>query len=237
MGDKMMTGAPAGPAPLDNWSARADVARPLRVLIAARRPVVRAGLRGILAERGDVLVVGASESVEDTSHQVAELQPDVLLVAWESGDAIAAAGLTNAASVVATPIVLVGETPAARELRSVLRAGIRGFILSDATADEIGAALHAVAQGLLVLATTLERLLTGPEDAFDDSSTGEPLTDREREVLQFMAHGLPNKTIASRLRISEHTVKFHVGSILAKMDAASRTEAVTRAARRGLLSL
>ena len=69
------------------------------------------------------------------------------------------------------------------------------------------------------------------------SEEDEPLTEREQEVLGLVALGLPNKTIAARLHISEHTVKFHVGSILAKLDAGSRTEAVTRAARRGLLTL
>jgi DNA-binding NarL/FixJ family response regulator len=66
---------------------------------------------------------------------------------------------------------------------------------------------------------------------------GEPLTERETEVLELLALGLPNKTIAQRLRISEHTAKFHVGSIMAKLGAASRTEAVALAARRGLLVL
>ena len=65
----------------------------------------------------------------------------------------------------------------------------------------------------------------------------EPLTEREREVLDLMALGLPNKTIAARLGISEHTVKFHVGSVMAKLGAASRTEAVTHAIRQGLLAL
>jgi DNA-binding NarL/FixJ family response regulator len=129
--------------------------------------------------------------------------------------------------------------PTVGELSAILRAGVRGFLLSEAAGDEIAVALRAVSQGLLVLDPLIARTLTiaPPSIGLDELTQDEPLTERELEVLQLLALGLPNKTIATRLRISEHTVKFHVGSILAKLDASSRTEAVTRAARRGLLAL
>jgi DNA-binding NarL/FixJ family response regulator len=112
-------------------------------------------------------------------------------------------------------------------------------LLKDAGADEILAALRAVTQGLVVLDPAIARLTTLRQPALTPTSAGldEALTDRETEVLQLLSLGLPNKTIATRLGISEHTAKFHVGSILAKLGAASRTEAVTLAARRGLLVL
>ncbi|MGZ3601233.1 MAG: response regulator transcription factor [Ktedonobacterales bacterium] len=118
-----------------------------------------------------------------------------------------------------------------------------GALLRDATPDEIVPAITAVASGLI----TLDRRLAG--DLFAASqrvaasaaerpaTSDEPLTARELEVLQLMAQGLPNKTIAVRLHISEHTAKFHVSAIMMKLGAASRTEAVTRGARLGLLIL
>ncbi|MGZ3677783.1 MAG: response regulator transcription factor, partial [Ktedonobacterales bacterium] len=118
-----------------------------------------------------------------------------------------------------------------------------GALLRDAMPDEIIPAISAVASGLI----TLDRRLAG--DLFAASqrvaapaaerptTSDEPLTARELEVLQLMAQGLPNKTIAVRLHISEHTAKFHVSAIMMKLGAASRTEAVTRGARLGLLIL
>ena len=110
-----------------------------------------------------------------------------------------------------------------------------GLISPDAPPEELSAAIVAVAQGLVVLPRTLTgRLLRGHEAV---EELAEPLTTREREVLGLLGRGLSNKMIARDLRISEHTVKFHVSSIYAKLGAASRTEAVGLGARLGLISL
>jgi DNA-binding NarL/FixJ family response regulator len=115
-----------------------------------------------------------------------------------------------------------------------------GALPRDAGTEEIVAAALAVASGLTALDRTLAQealagLARGRPEPVNDQS--EPLTAREREVLQLLAQGIPNKQIAQRLSISEHTVKFHVSAIMTKLGAASRTEAVTTAARRGLLLL
>ena len=115
-----------------------------------------------------------------------------------------------------------------------------GALRRDATPEEIAAALGAIAGGLITLDRRLAPLLLQPSLALAPASerligSDEPLTARELEVLQLLAEGLPNKIIATRLHITEHTAKFHVSSILMKLGAASRTEAVTTAARRGLL--
>jgi two-component system, NarL family, nitrate/nitrite response regulator NarL len=112
-------------------------------------------------------------------------------------------------------------------------------LLKDAGADELAAAVRAVSRGLVVLDPAVAARLTESGAAFarEGDPLDEPLTEREAEVLHLVALGLPNKTIAQRLGISEHTAKFHVGSILAKLGAASRTEAVALAARRGVLVL
>ncbi|HEY7851244.1 MAG TPA: response regulator transcription factor [Ktedonobacterales bacterium] len=153
-------------------------------------------------------------------------------------------------------VVALGATEAPGEGRSAQERSLRqtvelarlvtgdglgfGALPRDAGTEEIVAAALAVASGLTALDRALaQEALAGlargrPEPVSDQS---EPLTAREREVLQLLAQGIPNKQIAQRLSISEHTVKFHVSAIMTKLGAASRTEAVTTAARRGLLLL
>jgi DNA-binding NarL/FixJ family response regulator len=118
----------------------------------------------------------------------------------------------------------------------VWASGVRGLLLRDVDATTLALALPAVARGLVVCDTTLVAGLFPARQPPFMSST-EALTPREQEVLQLLAEGLPNKTIADRLRISEHTVKFHVNAILSKLGVQSRTEAVVRAMRLGLLLL
>ena len=119
---------------------------------------------------------------------------------------------------------------------------IRGWAVvpEDASAADLHAAIAAATQGLVALPLTLgRRLLTRSHavQSLDIGLTEEPLTARELEVLEQLAQGLSNKLIARRLNISEHTVKFHVSSIYTKLNASSRTEAVSRGARLGLITL
>lgn len=115
-----------------------------------------------------------------------------------------------------------------------LRAGVRGILPSEVSAVQLEAALDAVARDLIVLSSGETHLANGVPESI---AYVEPLTAREREVLQMLAQGRGNKGIATRLNISEHTVKFHVASILGKLGAATRTEAVSLALRRGLILL
>jgi DNA-binding NarL/FixJ family response regulator len=155
-------------------------------------------------------------------------------------------------------IGVVGETDGARAATAAAWAidalaalGV-GMLPRDASGEEIVAAVGAVASGLVVLdrraAGNLAAAAAAPSAASRSVAAasgslqalevrGDPLTARELEVLQLLAQGLANKTIAARLHVSEHTAKFHVASIMTKLGAASRTEAVTLAARRGLLIL
>lgn len=135
------------------------------------------------------------------------------------------------------PVILLVEptdaqSGAAHLVASMLRSGIRGVIARDARPEEIEAAIVAVNAGLVVTASGfLSETPAGAEDL------PEPLSDREREVLDLLAEGLSNKLIAHQLNISEHTVKTHVASIFAKLGASSRTEAVSQAIRKGLVML
>jgi DNA-binding NarL/FixJ family response regulator len=122
-------------------------------------------------------------------------------------------------------------------LRRSLGAGARGAVLRSAAAERILAAILAVNHGLTVIDGAIEPDEPADLDALEHLEALEALTAREREVLELLADGLSNKRIAKRLTISEHTAKFHIAGILAKLDARTRTEAVVTAARRGLLLL
>jgi DNA-binding NarL/FixJ family response regulator len=129
-----------------------------------------------------------------------------------------------------TPIVLLIAEPDSGIFNRIRRAGTGGLLQADASSEQIIQSIKAVATGLTVFDTALEAMS-------DAESTIDPLTPREREVLQLLSDGLGNKEIASKLNISEHTIKFHIRSILGKLGAASRTEAVTRGLRSGLIEL
>ena len=209
------------------------------MLIVAEQPFARLGLRTLLAERDDLTIVDEVASLGDAAPRLAELAPDVVLAAAPL-DPPNGTLPSNETLADGAPIILLLGDASPAEVARALQGSVRGVLSEDATADEIVAAIGAVSQGMMVMEPRFGRLIasTVPSaESLADSATEEQLTEREREVLQLVALGLPNKTIATRLKISEHTVKFHVGSILAKLDAGSRTEAVTRAARRGLLTL
>lgn len=216
----------------------------MRVLVIARQAIARAGLRGLIEERADLQVVGEATNAEAAARDAEEQAADVVLALWDGGRVGDVEALAEIASNHDVPLVLLVNASITAEIATILRVGTRGVLLSDATGAEVYAALLATTLGLLVLDPELAPSSslaqpTGYEEALGgiDGRLVDPLTGREREVLGLLALGLPNKSIAQRLAISEHTVKFHVGSILSKLDAGGRTEAVTKAARRGLLAL
>ena len=142
-------------------------------------------------------------------------------------EVLQAQGLTGA-----LPIVLMmTEQRTAAWANRALRAGVRGILPRNLSATTMHVALEAVAQGLTVLETS-DHSLRGNDG---EAEFVEPLTARERDVLEMLAQGRGNREIAAQLGISEHTVKFHVASILGKLGAATRTEAVSIALRRGLI--
>ena len=130
-------------------------------------------------------------------------------------------------------IVLSSDTRGVLTARA-RRAGVRAVLRSDATPEELAAAIVATRAGLVVLHPDALSRPTLAESAKGETTA---LTPREVEILEMMAEGLSNRRLAAHLGISSHTVKFHVASILAKLGALSRTEAVTLGVRRGLISL
>jgi len=138
----------------------------------------------------------------------------------------------------ATPLVLIGADAGSESMEEIN--GAVAYLAADVDTDALSAAVKAVAHGLTVLDPEIMSaagIHIHGHARPAQPVTGEALTAREREVLELVAAGLPNKAIARELGISEHTAKFHVGSLLAKLGAGSRTEAVTIATRRGILTI
>ncbi|MDQ3856626.1 MAG: response regulator transcription factor [Chloroflexota bacterium] len=205
----------------------------LQALVVSPYPTVRAGLRAILVA-GEISVAWEAEGVMGL-RQPWPLQPDVALVDWTAGGAAVEALAQQAPEL---GIVVLGDDRP--RYSPEWGSTARGYLTRDAPPEDILAAVRTVAQGLAVLEPSLVRSIatSAPAPHAEPRELGEEsLSPRELEVLQLLAAGLPNKTIAVQLNISEHTAKFHVSSVLAKLGAASRTEAVTLAARRGLLLL
>ena len=241
----------------------------IRVLIVAPYASARAELHALMAEAEGCAVIGAVSGSAELEALLADARPDVVLLGNEetdgplSGDRARVVALLGGGEV---GLVLLGS--GARVEPALTRGSLPGWacLLRDADAEEIAAAVRAVAAGLVVLdrrlgamlpsgapdgavlparCSVLGRTTAGPRSAehgapsteHASAASTEALTARERDVLQLVAEGLQNRQIAARLYLSPHTVKFHVASILAKLGAASRTEAVTLAARRGELIL
>jgi len=198
-----------------------------RVLVLATSPVARAGLESMLRGTGAVEVVASLANWAEYSGG----DPDVILADWDNGDELSSEITDGSPEAV---WVVMADDPGLSGIAEALRSGIRAVLPRHSSAAQIVAAIEAAAAGFVVLQPgDLEGLLVSPQPA----SLAEPLTPREIEVLGMLAEGQSNKSIAHRLGISEHTVKFHVTSILGKLHAGSRTEAVTQGIRQGLVML
>ena len=214
----------------------------IRALIAAASPVVRAGLEALLARSASLAIVAAT-SGDTLADDIETHEPQVVLLAVEPrSDALPNVVTRIALSPDAVPrtpaFVLLADAPSLAWTADVLRAGARSVLPRDATPDEIIAALEAAAAGLVTLPADLAvDLVSATRGPGTRPAPTQPLTRREIEVLGMLAEGLANKNIAARLGISEHTVKTHVASILTKLDAFSRAEAVAIGARQGLILL
>lgn len=197
----------------------------IRLLIAASSAVVRAGLEALAASHPAIELAGAFADLSS----VEALRPDVILSALPVDE------LPMPADGIAPAIVLLSGQQQPPWTRDALRLGVRAVLSRDASAGEILAAVEAAASGLAVVdPRDLDGLLSGAPAAAV-AAEAPVLTPREIEVLRMMAEGAANKAIAFRLHISEHTAKFHVASILSKLNASTRAEAVAIGIRKGLI--
>jgi DNA-binding NarL/FixJ family response regulator len=203
-----------------------------RVLIKASSPTVKARLETLLRSEPSLSVV---DEHEPGARSIGDTPPDVILVAVESPDDEAASDALEGALGPA-PVVLLVRGPTS-EWSDAFQRGARAVLRDNVTATQIVAAIEAAVAGLVVIhSSSLERLFSPKADQTAEALP-ESLTFREVEVLRLLADGLSNKEMAAKLAISEHTVKFHVASVMGKLGAGSRTEAATIGIRRGLVPI
>jgi two-component system, NarL family, response regulator YdfI len=212
----------------------------IRVFIVAASPLVRAGLENLLPA-GNVEIVGRGANLDALEQRVSDALIDAVLIdGFSEPPESLLADLADSGLAAELSVVLLSDHPSPTSSAEALRVGVRAVLPTTSSPDQLLAALQAAAAGLVVLhpSDLVAALPTAGSPASRPlAELAEPLTRREREVLQMLAAGLGNKEIAGRLNISDHTAKFHVASILGKLGAATRTEAVALGIRRGLVLL
>ena len=213
----------------------------IRVLVASASAVRRAGLETIIKTTPPLKLVSSAHGISALSTQAREFQPDVILADLERADPKFIALVSSIWQAHAPPIfVILIDAPDSGWTSRALRAGVKAILPRDALSEEIFSAIQAVHAGFVILDPEVtQELARHVHLASTDRVPAalDELTTREIEVLRMMADGLGNKQIASRLGISDHTIKFHISSILDKLGASSRTEAVTLGIRMGLILL
>ena len=203
----------------------------LRVLVVCRDRLSRAGLAAVLYQRLGLTVVGQIAGDDNTLLPLDIYGPDVIVGdgSWETSSAVNSLGLLPEDA--PTVLALAVTSDQAAQARA---AGAQALLSRDASPEALAAAAVALSHGLQVTDPALAGVSAA---ATPEPGSASLLTPREQDVLKLLAEGLPNKGVASRLEVSEHTVKFHVNSIMGKLNAQRRTEAVTLATRLGLLPL
>ncbi|REF38349.1 response regulator [Thermasporomyces composti] len=216
---------------------------PTRVLLVDDQPLLRTGFRMILEAEPDIVVVGEAGDGEKAVEEARALQPDVVLmdIRMPRKDGVEATrAITGAARASRIKVLILTTFDLDEYVVEGLRAGASGFLLKDVPPEELVRAIRIVARGDAVVAPTVTRRLL---DQFAQNlSVGgkareelSRLTERERQVLQFMARGLSNAEIAQELFLSETTVKTHVGNVLGKLGLRDRVQAVVFAYESGLV--
>lgn len=209
---------------------------PIRLLIADDHPVVVDGLVAILSTQPDFEVVGTASNGREAVDRTLQLEPDVLLIDLEMPEMDGAEVLTHLRDLNQAPRAIVFTAFDTDErILGAVQAGAQGYLLKGAPRDELFNAIRVVHGGGSLLQPLVMNKLLRQISQREAADALDPLSPRELEVLRLMARGLQNKEIAAELVIAERTVKFHVSSILSKLNAGNRTEAVTRALEYGLI--
>lgn len=212
---------------------------PIRVLITDDHIVVRKGIRALLATEPDIEVVGEAKNGREAVTEAKRLNPDVILMDMVMPEMNGVEAISR----------ITGQQPGARilvltsfaaddQVFPAIKAGALGYLLKDSEATDLIQAIHQVFRGEPSLHPTIARkLLQELSRPIEQPPTSDPLTEREMDVLRFLAKGQSNQEIADQLVISEATVRTHVSNILGKLHLASRTQAALYALREGLASL
>jgi len=206
----------------------------IRIAVAATSAVRRVGLESIIRSHAEFHLAGSFGAVASLVLFARSTELDVIVIDTDSIRDLLLEPTSDAA------IVLLTEVTEARSISRLLRSGVRAILSRESDPDDVLSAIYASYDGLVLLSTpTAESLaaLYGDQPLEVEAELSEEITSRETDVLRMLAQGLVNKDIAARLGISEHTVKFHISSILDKLGASTRTEAVTVGIRRGLIPI
>jgi two-component system, NarL family, response regulator YdfI len=206
----------------------------IRIAVMATSAIRRAKLESIVRSHAEFQLAGSFGAVASVMSSARSAELDVIVI---DSDAI------HDLLVQPTPdgaIVLLTEVSHGRSIARLLRSGVRAILTRESDPDDVLSAIYAAYDGLVLLSTAAAESLAAvygdlPLEVEDELS--EEITSRETDVLRMLAEGLVNKDVAARLGISEHTVKFHISSILDKLGASTRTEAVTLGIRRGLIPI
>ena len=217
------------------------MSNPIRVVLADDHAVVRKGIRQFMEEAGDITVVAEAADGDAALEAIRREKPDVAVLDIQmprrTGIEVTRAVRDERLPVGVLVLTAYDDDP---YVQAVLEAGANGYVLKNASSDEIVQAVHTVNEGQMALDPTVARKIvsrwmsagqTPPEPA-----EARP-TPREMEVLKLLTRGLTNKAIAAQMKISERTVQGHIASLFEKLSVSSRTEAVVRAAQLGWVSL